>query len=66
MRDKAQVAFKNAGCPYFIPEKLPYPVVEYVAKPIKYDWASVNRWGSPMILDPKKKKYPSTKSNFAV
>jgi FPC/CPF motif-containing protein YcgG len=33
MRDKARVAFKANGCPYHIPETLPYPVAEHIVKP---------------------------------
>jgi len=51
MRDKARVAFKEAGCPYHIPEELPYPVAEHVVKPENDDGTSVIRWWEPREED---------------
>ena len=48
MRDKARVAFKNAGCPYHIPEELPYPVAEHVVKPVVDDGKNVVKWWEPI------------------
>lgn len=52
MRDKARVAFKNNGCPYHIPETLPYPVAEHIVKPAEDDGTSAIRWWEP--VEPKK------------
>lgn len=53
MRDKARVAFKDRGCPYFIPEELPYPVAEHIVKPIKDDGSKVIKWweATPTITE---------------
>ena len=48
MRDKARVAFKNASCPYHIPEELPYPVAEHVVKPMVDDGKNVVKWWDPI------------------
>lgn len=48
MRDKARVAFKNASCPYHIPEELPYPVAEHVVKPMVDDGKNVAKWWEPI------------------
>ena len=47
MRDKARVAFKKNGCPYHIPEELPYPVAEHVVKPLKDDGTACVQWWLP-------------------
>jgi len=44
MRDKARVAFRKNGCPYHIPEKLPYPVAEHIVKPLQDDGTTCIRW----------------------
>lgn len=48
MRDKARVAFKQNGCPYHIPDTLPYPVAEHIVKPEKDDGTNVVRWWEPL------------------
>jgi len=48
MRDKARVAFKENGCPYHIPEELPYPVAEHIVKPQKDDGTAFIRWWEPL------------------
>ena len=44
LRDKTRVAFKTNGCPYHIPEELPYPVAEHIVKPEKDDGTTCIRW----------------------
>jgi hypothetical protein len=48
MRDKARVAFKENGRPYYIPEELPYPVAEHIVKPAKDDGTTCIRWWEPL------------------
>ena len=47
MRDKARAAFKESGCPYHIPEELPYAVAHHIVKPEKDD-GTVVRWWEPL------------------
>jgi len=52
LRDKARVAFRARGCPYHIPEELPYPVAEHIVKPIPDDGSScVKWWEAPVAID---------------
>lgn len=44
IREKARVAFKNAGRPYYIPETTSYPMVEHIVKPLCDDGKRVIRW----------------------
>ena len=43
-RDKARVAYRNAGRPYHIPRSTTYPLAEHVVKPFKDDGVSVLKW----------------------
>jgi len=44
LRDKARVAFRERGCPYHIPEELPYPVAEHIVKPLQDDGTGCVKW----------------------
>ena len=44
MRDKARVAFLKNGCPYHVPDTLPYTISEHIVKPAIDDGKSVVRW----------------------
>ena len=54
MRDNARVGFKANGCPYHIPETLPYPIAEHVVKPCMDDGINVVRWWEPLKASGKK------------
>jgi FPC/CPF motif-containing protein YcgG len=56
MRDKARVAFKKNGRPYYIPEELPYPVAEHIVKPHDDDGKNCIRWWEPLEKKPKTAK----------
>ena len=55
MRDKARVAFRNNGCPYHIPEQLPYPVAEHVVKPLEDNGTNVVKWWIPLVEEEEEK-----------
>ena len=44
MRDKARVAYRDAGRSYHIPDTVHYPAAEHMVKPLKDDGNTVIRW----------------------
>jgi ADP-ribosylation factor 1/2 len=55
IRDKTRLAFRDAGCSYFIPATTKYPPAEHIVKPLYDDGLTIIRWwdqeGSSSMLD---------------
>jgi ADP-ribosylation factor 1/2 len=55
IRDKTRMAFRDAGCGYFVPATTSYPPAEHIVKPLYDDGLTGIRWwdqkGSSSMLD---------------
>jgi ADP-ribosylation factor 1/2 len=44
IRDKTRLAFRDAGCRYFVPVTTKYPPAEHIVKPVNDDGLTIIRW----------------------